>query len=71
MPQNVLTPARKIGKCVDALCDIRALLDCQSDALLGLAQHHSDQYHHLTLSYLIADKVKEVQDELDLYFKTI
>lgn len=56
---------RFLGKCIDELYDIKALLQCQSDSLLGLAQHHSDNYHHLILNYVIIEKLSETYNGIE------
>ena len=62
---------RFLGDCVDQLYDIRALLECQFDSLLGLQSMHSDQSHHMSLNQTIRDKVVDVSNQVETIHKKL
>lgn len=51
--------------CIDGLQETLDLLQCQSDSLQGLAEHHPDRFYHITFSQLIFRKLSSVSESLE------
>lgn len=65
MLEHLSRNAKAVGSVVDTLSDILSLIDTQSDALLGLAQYHPDEIHHMVLNFTIREKVEQATGELE------
>lgn len=55
----------KLGDYMDALYDIKALLECQFDSLLGLSEHHIDSNHHMIFNQVIKDKINKLSTSIE------
>lgn len=70
--QEVPIPFTKpLSKGLDQLFEAMQLLECQSDALTGIASLHDDLGHQAYLNIVISQKVQEAYEFIDKFFQEI